>query len=187
VGGGSREVLREPGRYGRVVDAISLLVEAFGRVPGLVRGAVDGLDEEELAWRPDPGANSVAWLVWHLARQQDAQVAALAGQEQEWTAGGWAGRAGLPFDDREHGYGMDAEDVAAVRLPADLLVGYAEAVHRVTVQHLSTLAEESLDEVVDEHWDPPVTRGVRLVSVLDDAVQHAGQAAYLRGLLQRRR
>jgi hypothetical protein len=168
------------------MDAITLLVEAFGRVPGLVRTAVEGLDDEALAWRPDPGANSVAWLVWHLARQQDAQVAAMSGEEQVWTAAGWSQRAGLPFDDREHGYGMDADDVAAVRLPAELLVGYADAVHGATVQHLSTLAEESLDEVVDEDWDPPVTRAVRLVSVLDDAVQHAGQADYLRGLVLRR-
>jgi len=168
------------------MDAITLLVEAFGRVPGLVRSAVEDLDDDALGWRPDPRANTVAWLVWHLSRQQDAQVAALSGEDQVWTAGGWSQRAGLPFDDREHGYGMDADDVARVQLPAELLTGYADAVHGATVQYLSTLAEESLDDVVDEDWNPPVTRATRLVSVLDDAVQHAGQAAYVRGLVQRR-
>ena len=39
------------------------------------------------------------------------------------------------------------------------------------------------DRVVDRTWDPPVTLGVRLVSILDDDTQHAGQAAYVRGLL----
>jgi hypothetical protein len=39
-----------------------------------------------------------------------------------------------------------------------------------------------LDRVVDKRWDPPVTLGVRLVSVVDDDAQHVGQAAYVRGL-----
>ena len=42
------------------------------------------------------------------------------------------------------------------------------------------------DRVVDERWDPPVTLGVRLVSVISDDLQHVGQAAYLRGLADRR-
>lgn len=168
------------------MDATQLLVEAFGRVPGLARTAVEGLDDERLAWRADPGANSIAWLVWHLARQQDAQVSGLSGREQTWTAGGWSRRAALPFGDDEHGYGMDADDVARVRLPAALLLGYVDAVHDATVAYLATLTEADLDDVVDHDWDPPVTRGARLVSVVDDAAQHAGQAAFVRGLIERR-
>jgi hypothetical protein len=38
--------------------------------------------------------------------------------------------------------------------------------------------------VVDASWDPPVTLGVRLVSVISDDLQHAGQAAYLRGMIE---
>ncbi len=45
------------------------------------------------------------------------------------------------------------------------------------------LSDSDLDRVVDENWDPPVTLAVRLVSVLDDCVQHLGQAAFARGLL----
>lgn len=168
------------------MDARAVLVESFGRVPGLARTASEGLDEERLAWRADEGANSIAWLVWHLGRQQDAQVSSLAGQEQTWTAGGWSVRADLPFDDDEHGYGMDADDVARVRLPADLLLGYVEAVHEATVAYLGTVSDEDLDDVVDPDWNPPVTRGARLVSVVDDAAQHAGQAAFVRGLIERR-
>ncbi len=168
------------------MDGAAVLVEAFGRVPGLVRTAVEGLDDDALTWRADPGANTVAWLVWHLARQQDAQVGALAGTPQVWAAQGFARRAALPFDDDEHGYGMDADDVALVRLPAELLVAYADAVHDAAVAYLTTLDDDALDDVVDEGWDPPVTRGARLVSVVDDAVQHAGQAAFVRGMLQRR-
>lgn len=172
--------------YGRRMDARAVLVESFGRVPDLARAAVEGLDDEQLAWRADPAANTVAWLVWHLARQQDAQVSTMSGQEQTWTAGGWSARADLPFGDDEHGYGMDADDVARVRLPADLLLGYVDAVHAATVAHLAALTDGDLDDVVDQDWDPPVTRGARLVSVVDDATQHAGQAAFVRGMVERR-
>ena len=39
------------------------------------------------------------------------------------------------------------------------------------------------DDVVDTNWTPHVTRGVRLISIIDDAVAHLGQAAYVRGLV----
>lgn len=170
-----------------MVDAIEVLLESFGRVPDLARTAVEGLDEDGLAWRPDEEANPIGWLVWHLARQQDAQVAALAGTDEVWGRdGGWGERAGLPFPLQENGYGMDAVDVARVRLDAATLLGYLDEVQAASETYLRSLAPDRLDDVVDEDWDPPVTRGARLVSVVDDAVQHAGQAAYVRGLLERR-
>jgi hypothetical protein len=168
------------------VDAIEVLVEAFGRVPDLARAAVEGLPDDVLAKPPEAGANTIGWLVWHLARQQDAQVAALAGTEEVWVERGWAERAQLPFPLRENGYGMGAADVARVGLDAVTLLGYLDDVQAASLRYLRTLAPDRLDDVVDEDWDPPVTRGARLVSVVDDAVQHAGQAAYVRGLLERR-
>ena len=160
-----------------------LLAEAFGRVRGVVLEAVRGLSEEQLALRPDGRGNSIAWLVWHLTRIQDDHVAGVAGTGQAWTTEGWAGRFGLPFPPAETGYGHTSAQVAAVRVPADLLVGYYEAVHGHTVAYVRGLGEADLDRVVDEHWDPPVTLGVRLASVISDDLQHGGQAAYVRGLL----
>jgi hypothetical protein len=49
-----------------------------------------------------------------------------------------------------------------------------------------SLSEADLTRVVDRNWDPPVTVSVRLVSVIADDLQHVGQAAYVRGILQRR-
>jgi len=160
-----------------------LLAEAFGRIHGVVLGAVRGLSEEELAFRPEDRCNSIAWLVWHLTRIQDDHVAAVAGTEQAWMAEGWADRFGLPFSPAETGYGHTSAEVAAVRAPADLLVGYYEAVHAHTVKYVQGLAEADLDRVVDLNWDPPVTLAVRLVSVINDDLQHGGQAAYVRGML----
>lgn len=160
-----------------------LLIEAFSRVPETVERAVDGLSEDQLASRPGAGANTVAWLAWHIARGQDVQVAALAGSEQVWTADGWYDRFGLPFPPEALGYGMSQDDVGRVRASGELLLGYLRAVHERTVAYLGTLGPDDLDAVVDDAWDPPVTAGARLVSILDDCTQHAGQAGYARGLL----
>lgn len=161
-----------------------VLIEAFDRLPAIAREAVTGLTVDDLAWRPDAEANSIAWLVWHLTRVQDDHVADAAGTEQVWTTGGFAADAGLPFDDDATGYGMSAEEVGAVaRLSAASLAAYHSAVHDRTVAYLDGLSDADLDRVVDEAWDPPVTLAVRLVSLLSDDLQHVGQAAFVRGLL----
>ena len=162
-----------------------LLIDGFGRVRETVRAVLEGLDEDRLAARPDSHGNSVAWLVWHLSRVQDDHVADAAGSEQLWTSGGWVERFRLPFDVGATGYGHSAEEVGKVRAPAELLDAYHDAVHRASVDYVATLADDDYDRIVDERWDPPVTLAVRLVSVLNDTTQHAGQAAYVRGLVRR--
>lgn len=162
-----------------------LLSDTFGRVHDVVHHAVDGLSADQLAFRAGPEANSIAWLVWHLTRIQDDHVAHVAGTEQVWTAKGWRERFALPFDAAETGWGHGPDDVAAVRVDdAELLTGYHDEVLAATRRYLATVDEEELDRVVDRAWDPPVTLGVRLVSVIADDLQHAGQAAYLRGLVE---
>ena len=66
-----------------------------------------------------------------------------------------------------------------------LLLGYFEEVHEKTVANLRTLSDADLELVIDRSWDPPVTIGIRLVSVIADDLQHVGQAAYVRGIVQR--
>jgi hypothetical protein len=140
-----------------------------------------------LAYRVDPTANSIAWLVWHLARVQDDHLADAIGQEQVWTADGWHERYGLPFAASDIGYGHDADDVAELGgAPAKLLTGYYDAVHKQTIRYVSDLKSADLSRIVDERWDPPVTLGVRLVSVVNDDLQHVGQAAFVRGVVLRR-
>lgn len=162
-----------------------LLLEAFGRVPGVVHAAVDGLPDDQLTARVDADANTIAWLVWHLARVEDDHLAGAFGSEEVWAAGGWADRFTLPDDVTQLGYGHTREQVGAVRASAEVLTGYYDAVHARTVELLGTVTSDDLDRVVDRNWDPPVTLGVRLVSVLQDVLEHAGQAAFVRGLLER--
>jgi uncharacterized damage-inducible protein DinB len=161
-----------------------LLLYAYEQIQEQLRPAVEGLLPEQLAYRPTPDANSIAWLAWHLVRIQDSHIADVAGTEQVWTAEGWADRFDLPFDPSVTGYGFTSEQVAQVRVEsAGLLLAYAAAVHARTAEFLRGLADNDLDRVVDERWNPPVTLGIRLVSVLDDDLQHVGQAAYVRGFL----
>jgi uncharacterized damage-inducible protein DinB len=160
-----------------------LLTDALERVVENGVAAVDGLSEDQLAERPGSDANSIAWLVWHAARVQDAQVADVAGLDQVWTDQGFVDRFDLPLKRGDTGYGHSSADVAKVRASADLLADYLRAVHEQTIGWLGSVADADLDRVVDERWDPPVTLGVRLVSVVDDDAQHVGQAAYARGLL----
>jgi Protein of unknown function (DUF664) len=163
----------------------ALLSDSFGRVRDLVRTITGDLTPSLATYRPDDDANTVAWLLWHLARVQDDHVAELAGAQQVWTSRGWDGRFGLPFDASATGYGQSSDEVAAVVVEAELLAGYHADVHSETLDFIESLPIAALDRVVDRSWDPPVTVRVRLVSVLEDCLQHVGQAAYLRGLAER--
>ncbi|MEV6342474.1 DinB family protein [Actinoplanes sp. NPDC051851] len=166
------------------MDAKDILIDAYGRLPELVADAVRDLTPEQLLWAPKPGANTIGWLVWHLARVQDAQIAGITGGEQVYLTGDWAGRFGRKPDPADHGYGHSPADVAAVVPESrEALIEYYHAVHAKTLEYLAGITEDELDRVVDRNWDPPVTAGVRLVSIYDDDAQHAAQAAYLRGLL----
>lgn len=168
------------------MDVGGLLSDSLGRVRDQVPEIVTGLDLDQLAWRPDPDANSIAWIVWHLTRIEDDHIADVAGTEQVWTSNGWYDRFALPFAPAVHGYGQSSADVAEVRVGGDLLAGYhAETADRA-IAYVEGLAPDELDRIVDERWDPPVSLGVRLVSVMNEVNAHVGQAAYLRGLVERR-
>lgn len=166
------------------MDVAAAYLEIYGRVPPLARAAVADLDTAGLTWAPAPGANTIGWLVWHLTRVQDHHVAELLDTDQVWVGGDWAARVGLEADPSNTGYGHTADEVAAVRPDGpDVLVEYLVAVDARTSAYLVGLGADDLDRIVDRRWDPPVTLGVRLVSIADDMLQHVGQAAYLRGLL----
>jgi hypothetical protein len=168
------------------MNTAELLSDAFSRVQEEVHAALEGLSADQLAHRIDADANSIAWLAWHLTRIQDDHVAHVAGTEQRWTAAGWIDRFALPFDARATGYGHTSADVAAVRVDGpQLLLDYYDDVHAATLGYVGRLGDADLDRVVDERWDPPVTLGVRLVSVISDDLQHAGQMAYVRGIVER--
>ncbi|MGW5639383.1 mycothiol transferase, partial [Streptomyces sp. NPDC003832] len=163
------------------MHAKDILIEGFSRIREEVHAAVEGLGPDALHARPGPDANSIAWLVWHLTRVQDDHVADAFGLDQIWLGQGFEKTFDLGLPGRDIGYGHTSAQVAEVRVASgDLLTRYYDAVHEQTLGALGALAAEDLERVVDERWDPPVTLGVRLVSVLSDDLQHVGQAAYVR-------
>ena len=162
-----------------------LLIEEFSRIQGTVHRTLKNATVATLTFRADADANTIAWLTWHLSRVQDDHLADLAGIEQVYIGQGWAERFDLSFGPTATGYGHTSADVAAVRADAELLSGYYDAVHTATLAYLVSLSAADLDRVVDESWTPAVTVGVRLASVLSDDLQHAGQAAFVRGLADR--
>jgi uncharacterized damage-inducible protein DinB len=165
------------------MNSAAILVDAFTRIRELVERVPAGLSSEQLTARPYDGGNTIAWLLWHLTRIQDDHVADVAGVEQRWTAEGWFERFALPFEAAATGYGHGPQEVAAVRAHAARRLGYHASVSESTIRWVRQLTDADLDRVVDESWTPHVTLGVRLMSVISDNLQHAGQAAYLRGML----
>lgn len=170
------------------MTSADLIADAFGRIRETVIDSVYGLTAEHLTYRVDADANPIAWLIWHLTRVQDDHVAAAFGVPQVWSEGGWAARFGLPAGSMETGYGHNRVQVTAISeaaADAGLLTDYHEATYEQTVKLVSGVTDADLDRVVDKSWRPPVTLGVRLVSVINDDTQHAGQAAYVRGIALR--
>lgn len=168
------------------METRELLIDAFGRVRELVMKSTEDLRADALSHKLEPGANSIAWLVWHLTRTQDDHVSEIAGREQAWIEDDWVTRFGLPFPAEQTGFGHTPEQVAAVA-PDDpeLLQAYHQAVHDRTLAYLQTIDADELDRIIDESYDPPVAVGVRLVSVISDNLQHAGQARYVKGITER--
>ena len=166
------------------MSATEIVIEEFEMLRDALYPAVNGLSLEEVTYRPDEESNSIAWLAWHLARLQDAAVARLSGAEPVWTSRGWYERfeLGLPPEDTGTGHGPDS--VAVVAVDARSLLDYFEDVHERTLAWLRSIDDAELVRPVGS--DPRVTVASRLVGVLVDDLQHVGQAAYLRGVIQRR-
>jgi len=169
------------------VDVAAVYLELYGRIPPLVEQTIAGLDVDTLCVRVTPDANPIGWLIWHLTRLQDHHLSELLETDQIYLDGsGWPGRFSSPADPNDIGYGHTSEEVARVRPESgEALVEYHGVVDARTRRFLATLTPDALARIVDHSWDPPVTLGVRLVSVAEDSLQHLGQAAYVRGLLGR--
>jgi uncharacterized damage-inducible protein DinB len=164
-----------------------LLTDLFGRVAEHVHEAVDGLDPAALVIAPEPGTNTIGWLVWHLTRVEDHHMAEILDDQQLWTSGDWAGRFGVAPEPDNTGYGHTAAEVSTIKPESGkALIEYYEAVAARTAGFLRRLTPDELDRIVDERWDPPVTLGVRLISIVDDQIQHGAQATYARGMIERR-
>ena len=167
------------------MEANEILIDAYTRIQELVHRSAEGLTQEQLVYRQEEGSNSIAWLIWHLTRIQDGHLAGATGNEEAWVSGGWAEKFVMDADTSINGQGDGPEEVAALTADGALMLGYHDAVVDRTRGYLANVDAAELDRVFDRSYDPPVTVGVRLVSVISDNTQHAGQARYLNGMIER--
>jgi hypothetical protein len=164
-----------------------ILIDSYNRIPEYLGSILEDLTPDDLKWQPGRDANSIGWLTWHLTRQHDALLAYLMVYEQLWARDGWAKRFKRPADGSDTGFGDTPEQVAAFDPPDNAtILAYQKAVTEKTFRYIRSLSSTDLDRELGGPWTPTPTVGVRLVSILQDAVIHAGQAAYVRGLLQGR-
>ena len=163
-----------------------LIVDGYDRLPELMRETLAGLGVADLNRQPHPDCNSIGWTAWHLTRVQDSQIADLMGAEQLWTKDGWHRRFRRPADPDDTGYGHTPDEVRAFQSPGVATqLDYLRATVQRTRRYLLRLTPSALGRKLDEPWFTPLpTVGVRIVSILADCHQHAGQAAYIRGLLE---
>jgi len=162
-----------------------LLADGYGRVLEFMERMLGGLTQDELNWQPRDDCNSIGWISWHLTRQQDVQIASLLGEEQLWTRDGWHARFKRASDPDDSGFGHTPQQVAEFESPdVQTLVDYQRAVLERSQRYFHTLSKADLDRELDEPFQPLPTVGVRLISILEDSILHAGQAAYIRGLRQ---
>ncbi|MHB1009043.1 MAG: mycothiol transferase [Propionibacteriaceae bacterium] len=167
------------------MDARDILVDAAGRPVDTARQVLKGITPDIANRMPDDAHSSITWLVWHSGRQMDAQLSGLSGTPQVWREAGWADRFSLDRPKDAMGFGDEPADVAKVTVTdTALLTGYLAAVVDALVAYVRGLSDSDLDDVIGHFGGEPVTRGVRIVSMIDDAVAHVAQAAYLRGLLE---
>ena len=167
--------------------ANDILLDAFTRVHESLHRTLGDTTPEELVKEPHP---SIGWLAWRISRVMDSNVSHLSGREQLWIGEGWAARFGMPPEPAD--YGRSARhtraQVKSFRASAQQLLDYHDAVYQRSVEYIKTLSESDLDRELNEpQWNPLPTAGVRLVSVIADNIQHAGQAAYLRGCIEQKR
>ena len=163
-----------------------LLNIEFERIYNALKTLTDDLTVEDLNWQPQPASNSIGWLIWHLTRWQDTQMTNLTKQEQLWMSDRWYDKFSRTANAQDTGMGHKPEDLANFKSPdVEVLLGYNRAVLTRIKKYFSTLKTEDLDETIDgTPFDPPPKVADGLVGLINDGMQHAGQAWYLRGLRQ---
>ncbi|WP_424463548.1 mycothiol transferase [Pseudoclavibacter helvolus] len=167
------------------VDARDVLDDFASRPVEAAERLARDLSAADLNAHPGGHDNSIAWLLWHAGREIDAQVAPLTGEREVWSSQGFDKRFGLGELGDSVGYGHSPADARAVVVDdAALLLDYLRASTDALRAHIRSLGPDGLGEIIDEDWDPPVTRAARIVSIIDDAAQHVGQAAYAAGILR---
>lgn len=166
------------------MKATKMTIDTLLRAQERFEDTLQQMNEREVNSMPEPLIKSVSWLMWHTARELDYQISELNQTEPLWTSDGWTQKFDLELPDNTQDYCHTPEQAKKVVVSdKTLLSDYLDASIKFVKNYLETLDEESLNDIIDKSWTPPVTKEVRLVSAIDDAVMHSGQAVYTRRLV----
>ncbi|MFV0559245.1 MAG: DinB family protein [Enterococcus sp.] len=160
-----------------------LSIETLERAEERFNETLAQMTVEQANTMPAPLIKSVTWLMWHTAKEVDEQLSALNHSSSLWQEN-WRERFALDLpDDTEDWHHTPEEAAKVIVKEKELVQNYLAASVAFAKEYLETVEESSLQEVIDTNWTPVVTRQTRLVSVIDDAVMHSGQAVYTRRLV----
>ena len=163
----------------------------------------DELSDDQMRMRPGSGLNSLVWLLWHMARTEDAAVNPIVTGRDQVLDDEWMRRMNVPW--RIIGTGMTDDEVTEMTGRADIAAvrAYRSAVGLRTREVVGTLRPEAWDEIVGvedirraaaagalRDWVEGTkypwlgwTRGDQLASsALRHNAAHMGEAVTIRGL-----
>jgi uncharacterized damage-inducible protein DinB len=172
---------------------------------------VSDLSDEQFAWRPRPACNSVAFLLWHIARWEDHMQATVPGMTEElsrrlppsqqiWERDQLATKWGfdqLQLGELELGTGFDRNVSDEPPWPQkETLLEYARQTF-AAVEHAISFIDEAQfeeiersqfdDEYMKETMEQSVTVGNAVMEHLVHTYHHLGEIYYLIGLMKQNR
>ena len=111
------------------------------------------------------------------------QLASLTGEAEIWESAGYRERFNLGDIGDTMGYGHDDAEAKQIRLDDhDVATAYVDACLRAVADDAAKRDDDAWDEAIATYEGQPVTRQVRVTSVLIDALEHLGQVHYVAGM-----
>jgi hypothetical protein len=112
---------------------------------------LNGLTEKQIVDQPDRMEQSIAWILWHMARIEDVTMNMfVAGEEQLFTSDDWKSRVGVSIV--HTGNAMSGDEIAffSEQVNIDVLREYRLAVGQRTEAVVMNLSPEELHEKVSK-------------------------------------
>ena len=173
------------------MDLLEFATEMFEEYATRLYSYLDGLTLEELNWRPNAEANSIAFIVWHTTRVEDRWFQVFCQDKPDlWTSGRWFEKLGMNED--RSPFGLTPEDLASLpTLTIEALKSYFEAVRSETRKYLASIGPEDLEASpgrspfggsasASPFAQFTIQRMFR--QLIQEEIQHLGQVGMLRGL-----
>ncbi|MFC1985829.1 DinB family protein [Chloroflexota bacterium] len=161
------------------MEAKELILRSLEQSRGYLNKTLDGLTQEEVAWSPGAGCNSIAFILWHMTRGEDFFVNCVIQRGKAlYEVEGWQEKLGTP----DKSYRYTVEELQAWPVPKlETLRGYANSVREKTLAFLNAIPAEKLSEVPSPERSADSV-GAILGRMSTEIALHTGQIAYLRGL-----